>query len=219
MEKVRIYDSYVEKKFWDIRKYENELKYRNQFKDNFIVPDILSEDKDNLILIIDKVKGPFLEKELKKWNIFDVERLFKKLPLKKGRIDESSKIEYIKNNLKDIPSYVLYSVKGNEGLLVHGDFRPQNIFIKDDKFGLIDFENSGYSYPERDFSYFYMETIYFNKKLSSELLSKSKESKNYNRFLFYCLFYTLSSLENKFSNKNGLKSVLKEILEEIKKVT
>ncbi len=219
MKKVKIYDSHIEKRFSDIKKYENELKYRDYFKENFIVPEILSENKDNLVLKIEKVNGTFLEKELKKWNIYDVERLFKKLPLKKGMLNEYPKIEYIKNNLKEIPPPILYSVKGNEGLLVHGDFRPQNIFIEKDKLGLIDFEHSGYSYPERDFAYFYMETIYFNRKLSSEILDRLKKFEDYNKFLFYCVFYTLSSLENKFSNKNGLKGVLKEILGEIKRVS
>lgn len=216
MKKVIVTNDYVEKYFQNKEKYDNELFYREEFKDNFIIPRIFSYDENKLMMRFEKIDGCFLDTIINEMNFNEVINLFNTLPKKEGRINETEKILFIKSKIRDVPEFILESVNKNDGFLVHGDFRPQNIFKKDERYGLIDFENSSYAFQEKDFAYFYMELIYFNNQLSNEILNYLRNEKNYNRFLFYCLSYTLSSMQNPLSNKKGLESVLGEILGEIK---
>lgn len=217
MRKINIYENFVEKNFTSLEKFKKELKYRTKFY-NFLVPKILSIDEKNLIIQFEKIRSPFLDKELYRFGIKDIERLFSYLPNEEGKSCELGRLEFVKRFFERIPPRIVESLMEEKGFLVHGDFRPQNIFIDGENFGLIDFENAGYSFKEKDLAYFYMELIYFNNNLSKELLKRIKDSENYPRFLFYCLFYTISSMQNPYSNKKGLESVLKEISFEMKKI-
>jgi len=217
MGRVNIYEYFVEKKFSSLKKFERELKYRNKFE-NFLIPRILSVNQEDLVIRFEKINFPFLDKELYRFRMGDIENLFSNLPNIEGKTCEIERLKFVNRFIERLPIKMVESIIEEKGFLIHGDFRPQNIFFNGEIFGLIDFENAGYSFKEKDLAYFYMELIYFNNDLSRKFLRKIRDYGSYPRFLFYCLFYTLSSIQNPYSNKKGLESVLKEITFEMNKL-
>ena len=175
MSKIITEPDVVRKTFDSPQKYKTELKYRPYFSDNFYVPQILSEDEGNLTLSFERVKSPLLSDSLNKLQYRTVEDLFRGLPAKRGKTTKKHDVDFLRKELPETPNKILMAaVSEEEGFLIHGDFRPQNIFIMEENFGLIDFESAGYSFPERDKAYFYMEVIHFNPEIGQEFLERMK---------------------------------------------
>lgn len=217
MAKIIRNNGLVKKIYNSKERFYNELKYRSKFSDSFYIPNIISRDEEKLTIYFEEILSPLLSESLNNFSLEDILRLFRKLPNENGKIISYSDFHFLKSAIPETPDYVLDSVIKDNGRLIHGDFRPQNIFDINSEFGLIDFENSKYGFHEKDLAYFYMELIYFNKDIGKLFLEEIRNKNNYPRFLFYCLYYCASSLNNPLSNKDGLKSSIKEILEEASK--
>lgn len=81
---------------------------------------------------------------------------------------------------------------------VHGDFRPANIFGKEDVKGIIDFEFSGIDDPNKDLAYLWVGAVDINKELNHYLKNGFKEFDYFedNSFIFWLSYVHVMILNN-----------------------
>ena len=169
-----IMDSSLEK-----RNFNNFIKYTKLFKNNNVkVPNIISEDTDKKILIIedlgnnliyDKTNKNNFEKIYKSAikNILSIQKIKNKnisFYKKEKYFSESSLfIEWVikrfinlniskadENKLIRSLNFLVNSINHKNNKLVHRDYHSKNIFFKDSKVTIIDYQDSVYGSPVYD---------------------------------------------------------------------
>ena len=169
-----IMDSSLEK-----RNFNNFLKYTKLFKNNNIkVPNIISEDSDKKILIIEDLGNNLIYDKTNKnnflkiyksaiKNILDIQKIKNKnisFYKKEKYFSESSLfIEWVikkfinlnisksdENKLIKSLNFLVNSINNKSNKLVHRDYHSKNIFFKDDKITIIDYQDSLYGSPIYD---------------------------------------------------------------------
>ena len=169
-----IMDSSLEK-----RNFNNFLKYTKLFKNNNIkVPNIISEDSDKKILIIEDLGNNLIYDKTNKnnllkiyksaiKNILNIQKIKNKnisFYKKEKYFSESSLfIEWVikkfinlnisksdENKLIKSLNFLVNSINNKSNKLVHRDYHSKNIFFKDDKITIIDYQDSLYGSPIYD---------------------------------------------------------------------
>ena len=169
-----IMDSSLEK-----RNFNNFLKYTKLFKNNNIkVPNIISEDSEKKILIIEDLGNNLIYDKTNKnnllkiyksaiKNILNIQKIKNKnisFYKKEKYFSESSLfIEWVikkfinlnisksdENKLIKSLNFLVNSINNKSNKLVHRDYHSKNIFFKDDKITIIDYQDSLYGSPIYD---------------------------------------------------------------------
>jgi aminoglycoside/choline kinase family phosphotransferase len=169
-----IMDSSLEK-----RNFNNFLKYTELFKNNNIkVPNIISKDSDKKILIIEDLGNNLIYDKTNKnnllkiyksaiKNILNIQKIKNKnisFYKKEKYFSESSLfIEWVikkfinlnisksdENRLIKSLNFLVNSINNKSNKLVHRDYHSKNIFFKDDKITIIDYQDSLYGSPIYD---------------------------------------------------------------------
>ena len=167
-------DSSLEK-----RNFNNFLKYTKLFKNNNIkVPNIISEDRDKKILIMEDLGNNLIYDKTNKnnflkiyksaiKNILNIQKIKNKnisFYKKEKYFSESSLfIEWVikkfinlnitksdENKLIKSLNFLVNSINNKSNKLVHRDYHSKNIFFKDDKITIIDYQDSLYGSPIYD---------------------------------------------------------------------
>ena len=173
-ESLIIMDSSLEK-----RNFNNFLKYTKLFKNNNIkVPNIISEDSEKKILIIEDLGNNLIYDKTSKnnflkiyksaiKNILNIQKIKNKnisIYKKEKYFSESSLfIEWVikkfinlkitksdENKLIKSLNFLVNSINNTSNKLVHRDYHSKNIFFKDGKITIIDYQDSLYGSPIYD---------------------------------------------------------------------
>ena len=172
---IIIMDSSLEK-----RNFNNFLKYTKLFKNNNIrVPNIISEDSDKKILIIEDLGNNLIDDKTNKNNFSKIyknaiKNIFNIQKIKNKNIGFYKKEKYFsesylfidwvikkfinlnitkadENKLIRSLNFLVNSINHKNNKLVHRDYHSKNIFFKDSKITIIDYQDALYGSPVYDF--------------------------------------------------------------------
>ncbi len=216
--------NYVIKKFNSKICFYKELKVRKYIK-NWSLLDLIDYDekeftitykRSNLTLFSDYIKG------LKNYKIFDniVTNMLENKKVDDNLFISEKGYDYFFTTTNiPLPKKFIKGLDLEEKFLIHGDFRPYNLFYKEDNvFYVFDWEFSQNSVIEKDLSKFYLESLLLNREFSNYILSYVYKNFNYYNFLFYSIFYGLKYKEANLVSNGEFNRFCSEVFEEISKL-
>ena len=174
-ENLIIMDSSLEK-----RNFNNFLKYTKLFKHNNIkVPNIINENNNNKILIMEDLGNNLIYDKVNKKNFLKIyksaiENILNIQKIKNKKISSYKKEKYfsesflfiewvlykfidLKISKKDMSklikslNFLVNNINHSNNKLVHRDYHSKNIFFKNNKITIIDYQDATYGSPIYDF--------------------------------------------------------------------